>query len=461
MPPRGKLTAARRHLDTHLFPDSPPAGSGLRGWEAAGLALALFALAVVVEISRIGWSASLDSLWAEDGPIFLQGAMTHSFFGAVSAEYAGYLVVVPRLIGEAASALPLQDAPETISILAAAVAALSGFVVWHASSGQISSPLLRGTLVVILVLTPVGGLETIDTAAYVAWYMLFACFWILLWRPRTTTAAVLAGLFVALTALSSPGVWFFAPVALLRLLAVRDRRDRAILAGYFGGGLVQLAAVASSSYEGPQTQWTADIWSDLLQRVVNGAAFGLRLGGHAWVELGWPFLIVLTIAMAIGLAVGIARSDHSVRWLAGLAVPIALVMFVVSIYQRAVATPMLWPADAWNGSAGRYSLVPAMLLVSVIVAIVDRSRRGRSWSERSSWPGLAVVAVLLISMLVSLPARESVRGTPPWEDALDSAARSCLDDSESSTTLPISPPGWGLELPCSAVLGSSDATAQR
>jgi hypothetical protein len=461
MPPRGKLAAARRHLDRHLFPDSPPRSSGLRGWEAAGLALGLFALAVVVEISRIGWSASLESLWAEDGPIFLQGAVTHSFFDAVTTEYAGYLVVVPRLIGEAASALPLQDAPEIVSILAATIAALSGFVVWHASAGHISSPFLRGTLAVLLVLTPVGGLETIDTAAYVAWYMLFACFWILLWRPRTMAAAVLGGVFVAVTALSSPGVWFFVPVALLRLLAARDRRDLAILAGYFGGGLVQMAAVASSSYEGPQTQWTANIWTVLLQRVVDGAAFGLRLGGRAWVELGWPFLIVLLLAMTIGLAIGLARSDGSVRYLAALALPIAVLMFVVSIYQRAVATPMLWPGDAWNGSAGRYSLVPAMLVVSVILGIVDRSWQGRSWRDRGSWPGLAVAAVLLISMLVSLPARESVRGTPPWEAALDSAANSCSEDAASSATLPISPPGWALELPCSAILGSSDATAQR
>jgi hypothetical protein len=461
MPLRGKLAAARRHLDRNLFPGAPPRSSGLGGWEGAGLALALVALAVVVEISRIGWSASLESLWAEDGPIFLQGAVTHSFLDAVTTEYAGYLVVVPRLIGEAASALPLQDAPETFSLLAATIAALSGFVVWHASSGHISSPFLRGALAALTVLTPVGGLETIDTAAYVAWYMLFASFWILLWRPRTTAAAVLAGLFVALTALSSPGVWFFAPVALLRLLAIRDRRDVAILAGYFGGGLVQIAAVASSSYQGPPTQWTADIWTVLLQRVVNGAAFGLRLGGHAWVDLGWPFLIVLTVAMAVGLAFGVARSGGSVRWLAGLALPIAVVMFIVSIYQRAVATPMLWPGNAWNGSAGRYSLVPAMLLVSVILAIVDRSWKGRSWRERSSWPGLAAVAVLLISMLVSLPARESVRGTPPWEAALDGAAQTCRSDPHSATTLAISPPGWGLELPCSAVLGSSDAMAQR
>jgi hypothetical protein len=462
MPPRGKLAAVRRHLDCHLFPDSPPRNPAVRGWEAAGLALALFALVVVAELARIGWSASLDSLWAEDGQIFLQGAMTHSFLDAVTAEYAGYLVLVQRLIAEAASALPLRDAPETFSILAAAVAALAGFVVWHATAGHISSPILRGTLVLLTVLTPVGGLETIDSATYVAWYMLFACFWILLWRPRTTTGAVLAGAFVALTALSNPGIWFFLPVALLRLLAARDRRDLAILAGYFGGGLLQILVVASSSYEGVQAEWTADIWTVLLQRVVDGAAFGLRLGGGAWVVLGWPFLIALTVAMAIGLAFGLLRSDRSVRYLAALALPIALLMFVVSIYQRAVATPMLWADNAWNGAAGRYSLVPAMLLVSVIVAIVDRSWKGRRWGDRGSWPGIAVVAALLVAMLVSLPSRDiAARGAPPWEAAVDSAERSCHEGTGSDAVLPISPPGFGVTLPCSAIAGSSDATAQR
>jgi hypothetical protein len=461
MPPRGKLAAARRHLDSHLFPDSPPRDPAVRGWEAAGLALALLAIAVVAELARIGWSASLDSLWAEDGPIFLQGAMTHGFFDAITTEYAGYLVLVPRLIGEAASALPLRDAPEVFSILAASVAALSGFVVWHATAGHVSSPILRGTLAVLTVLTPVGGLETIDSAAYVAWYMLFACFWILLWRPRTTAGAILAGAFVALTALSSPGTWFFAPVALLRLLAARDRRDLAILAGYFGGGLLQIVAIASSSYEGPESVWTADIWTVLLQRVVDGAAFGLRLGGGAWVVLGWPFLILLAIAMAAGLAVAFARGDGSLRWLAGLAVPIALLMFVVSIYQRAVATPMLWPENAWNGAAGRYSLVPAMLLVSVIVAIVDRSWKGRGWRDRAGWPGLAAIAVLLVSMLVSLPERNvELRGAPPWEAAVDEAGRDC-GDGAADAVLPISPPGFALQLPCAAVPGSSDATARR
>lgn len=453
MPPRQKLDALRRHLDRYLFPDSPPRGSGVRGWEAAGLAIALFALAIVVEIARLGWTGSLNALWAEDGPIFLQGALTHSALDALTTEYAGYLVVVPRLIGEAASAMPLRDAPATFSILSAAVAALSGFVVWHATSGHISSRLLRGTLVVLTVLTPVGGLETIDSAAYVAWYMLFASFWILLWRPRTTSGAVLGGLFVFATALSSPGVWFFIPVALLRALAARDRRDLAILGGCFAGALIQILAVIFSSYQGVEPKWTGDIWTVLLQRVVDGAAFGLRLGGEAWVQLGWPFLIVLTVLMVLGLGWGLRRSDRSVRYLAALALPIALIMFIVSIYQRAVATPMLWPGNAWNGSAGRYSLVPVMLLVSVIVAIVDRSWNGHRWGERASWPGLAVVAVLLGSMLISLPSRDlAARGTPPWDASLNAAERAC-DRGEPEAAVPISPPGFALSIPCTA-LGS-------
>lgn len=462
MPLRDRAVAVRRHLDLYLFPDSPPQRSSLRGWEARALATAVLAVLVILQLARIGWTGSLNSLWAEDGTVFLHGALTKSFLSAVTSEYAGYLVLVPRLIGEAASALPLTDAPATVSILSASVAALGGFVVWHATSGHIASPFLRAILVLLTVLTPVGGLESIDSASYVSWYMLFATFWILLWRPRTMLGAGLAAAFVVFTALSNPGVWFFLPVAILRTVAIRDRRDLAILAGYFGGGLVQLAAVASSSYEGIEPEWTGDIWTVLLQRVVDGTAFGLRLGGEAWVHLGWPFLAVLTACLVGGLAVGIWRSDRTVRYLAALALPIALAMFVLSIYQRAVATPMLWTADLWNGDGGRYSVVPVMLVISVIVTIIDRTWQGRAWGDRRSWPGLAVAALLLVSMLVSLPSRDVAhRGTPPWDASLEAAERACIERQESAALLAVSPEGFIVKLPCSTIEGEAGSGSRR
>jgi hypothetical protein len=462
MPLRERAHAARRFLDRNLFPDSPPGRGTLAGWEEGGLIAALLALAVVAQLARLGWTASLDSLWAEDGAVFLQDALTQSFPQTLWSEYAGYLVLVPRLIGEAASALPLAEAPAVVSILSALLVALSGLAVWYATAGHLANPYLRGTLALLTVLTPVGGLETIDSASSVSWYMLVAVFWLLLWRPNSYRGAGFAAAFIALAALSNPGVWFFLPLAALRALAVRDGRDLTIVGSYFGAGLIQLLAVARSDYEGVEPLWTSDIWTVLLQRVADGMVLGLRLGGEAWAELGWPFLIVLTACLVVGLAIGLLRADWRGRCFAALAVPIALAMFVLSVYQRAVGTPMLWPDGAWGAQAGRYSIVPVMLLISVAFVLIDRPPRPRARWARGDWLLAGTVALLLVSLAVSLPARDlTARGTPPWDASLDVAATECRDTEEPGAFLAISPPGFGVLLPCGAIPESSGGGAQR
>src|SRR5690348_11712912 len=69
MPLRDRATAARRHLDRHLFPAAGPGTEvGLTRAQFAAVAAGLLAIAVVLQLARIGWTGSLDALWAEDGP---------------------------------------------------------------------------------------------------------------------------------------------------------------------------------------------------------------------------------------------------------------------------------------------------------------------------------------------------------------------------------------------------------
>lgn len=462
MPLRERAAAARRFLDRTLFPPSPVEASRLGKWEQVVLFGALLALAIVAQLARIGWTASLDSLWAEDGSIFVQDALTDGFFEAVVAEYSGYFVLVPRLIGEVASAFPLADAAAVVSILSAALVALSGLVVWFATANHLANPYLRGTLALLTVLTPVGGLETIASAANVSWSMLVAVFWLLLWRPRTYLGAVLAALFIAAAALSNPGTWFFLPLAALRAFAVRDGRDLIILGAYFGAGLAQIASLALTDYEAVEPIWTSDVWTVLLQRVFDGMVFGLGLGGNAWAELGWPFLIALTALLVCGLLVGLARSGSQARTFAALTVPIALLTFVVSVYQRAVATPMLWPAGDYGAQAGRYAIVPVMLLISVAFIFVDRPPRPRRQWTGGDWFLAGTVGLLLVSAAFSLPARDvAARGTPPWEASVDAAAAACPADDRGDASLAISPPGFGMALPCTAIPDASGGNPQR
>ncbi len=462
---RAKLQALRAHLDGTLFPAAAPAQSRLNRWEVSLLVGALLAIVVVAQLARLGWSASLNSLWAEDGPIYMQEALTQGFWHAIVSTYATYLVLVPRLIAEVASLAPLRDVPAAVSILSGLVVGLSGLAVWYAAAGHIRNPWLRGTLVGLTVLCPVAGLESLDSAAYVPWYMLFASFWLLLWRPATLWGASLGGLFILLTGLSTPGLWFFAPLAALRALAARDRRDAIVLGSYAIGAGVQIPILASTTETAVEPLWSGDIWTVFLQRIVNGAPFGLRGGGEAWAHLGWPFLILLTIGVLVGLAYGFRRAASGARWLAAIALLTALAMFVVSLYQRAVGVQMLWPEGAFNGSGSRYAIVPALLLVSAALVLLESAQRDhqpqvgrRVWL---SWPSLAAVALLCASIVVSFWARDlQTRGTPPWDAALNEAEQVCRGPAVTDAVLPTSPTGFGIQIPCDEVL-DGDPVASR
>jgi hypothetical protein len=443
------ILALRRHLNRTLFEDAPEARLPLARREAVILVAGLLLLATILQLLRIGPGIALDSVWAEDGQIFLQGAIQHGFWTDLWTTYAGYLVVLPRLFGYVAHLFPLRDAGAVLSILSAFVVALSGLVTWVASAGHIRSTYLRGTLVALVVLTPTASLESIASGTYVSWFMLVPVFWLLLWRPLTTRGALLGGGFILITALSTPGMWFFAPLAALRAIAVRDRRDGILLGSWALGSAIQIPAYLLQNEKQVEPLWSHDIWTAYLQRVLDGAALGERLGGKAWELLGWPLLIALLVLALVGLCLGLRRADAGARWLALLAVPISVAMFVVSVYQRAVGPQMVWPADAHGGAGGRYTIVPALLLVGLALVLVDGAARRRSLAP---WLAGVTAAVLIAGMAVSFDVRDSAaRGTPSWSDSLDAASAQCEAEGAAGVTAAISPPPFVIAVACDEV----------
>ena len=272
----GRLRRLPTALGATLFPGAPEGRRTLRRGELAIVVASVLAIATFLHLLRLGLSTSLNSFWAEDGTVFFGGALAGE---SILTPYTNYLVLLPRLIGEAATVVPLEDAPAATSTLAAIAAAGSGLAVWYASSGHIRSPYLRGALAAATVLAPVSGLESTDSGSYASWYMLFATFWLLLWRPRTDWGALLGSLFILLTALSNASVWFLIPIAVLRAIAIRDRRDAMIVAAFALGSVIQVP-VALTHGQMAEPTWSADIWTAYAQRVVNGAALGLRLRRH-------------------------------------------------------------------------------------------------------------------------------------------------------------------------------------
>lgn len=447
-----RIQRLRHSLDAGLFPATAATIRGFTRGQTAVLVGALLVLGTVLALLRLG-SDSFDTIWAEDGPIYLQSAITQGFWHATFEPYAGYLVVGPRLIGEIASLFPLEDAAAVISIVSAAVAALSGLAVWYGSAGHLRNPYLRGGLAAATVLAATAGQETVNSAAYAPWFMLFGTFWLLFLRPRTWWGAALAGAFVLLTGLSTPGVWFFLPVAFLRVFSARlDGRGAIVLGSWLAGGLVQIPVILGQEQGTPE--WSRHIWTALVQRVIDGGVFGQELGGGLWQLFGWGFLVLLCLVLAALFFWGLVNSGAGTRWFVAVAIPTSFLMFILSAYQRSVGANIYWAPDLSGGVASRYVLVPALLFLSALLVTLDGVLRGRlepvlaRWSKRIV---AAAVALVVLAIAVSFDMRSSARGETHWQSAVEAAADKCVAEGEEIAAIATSPAPFGVQIPCTEV----------
>lgn len=435
----------RDNLDRSLFLPSPPAALRFRGWEGAAVVASFLALAGALQIFRVGPSSAINSLWAEDGPIFLGGALTHGFVDNVTTPYAEYLVVLQRLLGEAGAAVPLHDAPVAMNLAAVLFVSLCGLAVWVAGAGHIRSPYLRALLVGLTVLCPVSSIEAVASATNASWYGAFAAFWLLLWRPATTWGACLGGLLVLVTGLSTPALFFFIPLAALRAIAIRDRRDALIVGAFALALAIQLPVTALSDEHVANPAFTVNTLTTFLQRVVDGSVFGLELGGSLWADMGWPFLIAIAVALTAYLVALALRASRS-RLFAAVAILTGVVMFFASAYERALGDVMVWGEGFHSSIGGRYGIVPVLLLISAALALLDsRLRRGRGRPVLA----VATAAVLLVALVTSFDVSVGGgRGGPQWGNGLDQAAAACRAEHLTEAPVLIAPAGWSMTIAC-------------
>jgi len=89
----------------------------------------VFVLATASAFLRLGSTSWRGVVFAEDGPVFLQGAHDHSLPAMLLEPYAGYANVTPRLVAELVSWLPLSwEGVGTILTSSALAGALALFV---------------------------------------------------------------------------------------------------------------------------------------------------------------------------------------------------------------------------------------------------------------------------------------------------------------------------------------------
>jgi hypothetical protein len=400
-----------------LFPE--PAEPGPRR-VPRGLPVLLAAvavpLAVLLMLVRVAGTTvpPWDTIYGEDLSIYLVQALQHPW--PLLASYAGYLQLVPRLIAQLVVYLPLRDAAAAFAISGALVTAGSALFIFHASAGHVRSAVLRFVLAVAVVLLPVAQLEIADSTVNSPWYLLFALFWAVLWRPRTRAGMAGAAAVGFLTAATTTMSVIVAPLLLARVIALPRLREHAVTAGWAAGCLLQVPYVVSNL--GSAQPRTAHPGSP-------GPVLAFYAHEVVLPALGWHLALRLqalagrngaTLIIGAILAVFFGWALLTRRWQVRVFVVAALITGFLSAAFGATLKPGVTttPVSANFESGSRYTTLPVFLIEAAAVVVVGSSICRSQHRLRTVAAVTALVGVLSVGWITDFRYPGERGGTLNW-----------------------------------------------
>ncbi len=428
-----------------LYP-APPAQNGRRRW--ADLAAGVVAFLVI--LARV--PSSLRVPWAEDAGTFLLPARHDGCIGSLGEAYAGYLNLAPRLVACGASVVPLEHAAAVIAVLAALGQAAVAVIIFRSSEALLPSPVVRVGMTAALLLGAVAGGEVLAVGANLQWLLLGGTFWVLLWQPGRVGIVVAVATAVIAT-LTSALALLLAPLALVRLVAVRSWSQRVVALAFGVGAALQLAAVASASRPGVATHpGIGDLALAYATRVVLVGLVGVSQARTALAQSA-------PLAIGLGLVVVVLALTSAWRWR-----PTRHLVVLASV--SSVGTFFFTADRAWSPALGyetgasslmngnRYMVFPAFLVWVIVAAGVQSALRPTRRRRRTRLVGATLLALAAMSLAVGGLTDARIgegprRSVPSWATQVRAARQFCTGQPAStSVALAGAPAGWSNTLTC-------------
>ena len=384
------VAAVRAHVD--LFPVTNQRSTAL-GWCVAAVAVVV---ATAVTIGRLSGSSPLDTLYAEDGRIFLSEALSRSTVAAWTTAYNGYIHLVPRLVASLAAAVGIGRSAMVFSITSSIVLALVALVVFWATAPYVRSTALRALLAVSMIALPAAQTEVYNNAANLHWYLVFASFWVLLWNPSRRWPVVTACVIVALAGLSDPLTVLLVPIALLRLVVVDRGWARLPVYAFATALAVQFFAMAVTDSSRPFAEYAnpvkLPVW--FVFHVGGASVLGDEiLGDQTAISFGAALLVTAILGFVVWRGTRPLSSPRA--QVAILATATAVGFYFASVFLTGLTAP-------------RYEALPILLVYSALILGLDGIlEHEKSTAVRVLGVGVAVVVLTVWCMDLRFTAPRS------------------------------------------------------
>ncbi len=181
----------------------------------------------------------LDTVWAEDGELFLQEALGEGSLSVIFTGYAGYQHLVPRLVTALVLLAPIDLYGLLVFVVCAIIVGLVAAAVFWLSRDLVPWMPARLALAGITILLPLAAQEVLGNMADLHSYGMWLAPWLALYRPRSWRGGVGWGVVALLVAMTEIQTILFLPLLLLNWRR-EHRYAWPIAAGLIIGGLAQV-----------------------------------------------------------------------------------------------------------------------------------------------------------------------------------------------------------------------------
>ncbi|MDP9093279.1 MAG: hypothetical protein M3N95_10170 [Actinomycetota bacterium] len=405
---------------------------------------------------RVGWMAGRrGTVWAEDGSIFLQQALTQGRLHSLLQPYAGYWHLVPRVLAAVVVQFPLSWHGVGMDAAASAVQASVALTAYVATRGYLAARSARAVLAVVVAALPVAP-EVSDSVANLQWFLLFGAAIALLWTPRTRLGwALICIVVIAACGSGAFGLIVFGLVAVRA--AIQFRRETLIVLGLATlTSVVQLAVIlrAPPRVDGQKLHTEIHLQamsSGYLRRVVGDGLLG-------WKHISRPDVHGMLVPALLGGALLIvAAACLARRRSRDELVPVA-VLYLMSICFYA---PIAVLSGVSSDYSDRYFVPGTLFFCAASVAMLTQAlavvRRARDvWTLGAGALSLGVLCVLAIGTVTSYhTGRANGRAADPgWSRGVGIARAQCQRKPDRAVVdIRISPlrPPWFVKLPCATI----------
>ncbi len=389
--------------------------------------------------------------FAEDGLVFFQEQVTVGS-KAILHPYAGYLDIVPRLLAQLDSLLPVRDIPFFYALESILIAgSCCSVFVFDNFQAVLPSGLLRG-LLCLLTAAAFPEEEIVANLTNLQWFLVLAAvpLTILPVFSRSMFRRALLLLLALVISLSAPLTIVLIPLLLWRTF--RTRRLESFDIGLLAGTAIEWIVIALHSASGPVPLHSFHAIDNLAfsslvafaNQIVASSLIGSRRTYMFFLEgykaIGLLLLVAFTCWQAVLYTKGSLRYKQLVRpmlWLIFASVLLANVREMGAVF---TAIGSVQPFGAH-----RYFLLSCWCFAFLLIWALENAKPG--WP---AWKKAALIAaIFLYGATGNFPLANHT--APSWGQFAPQVASWEADRragrEHPAVSIPIDPPGWLIQLP--------------